>query len=141
MAVIDGVVIKGRPIVIHEALQQKVIKQLHINHMGIKTHPLGHKTVYWIDMNVDIENHIKNCSPCINSQKTQPKEKVIHHDIPGKPWEIIGTDMFTLNNKNLPFHCRLSQQISNCEKAEDTSANSLILACKAIFQNMYCQRK
>ena len=36
MAVIDGVVIKGRCIVIPHALQQQVLKQLHINHMGIK---------------------------------------------------------------------------------------------------------
>ena len=25
---------------------------------------------------------------------------IIHHDIPGKTWEVIGADMFTLNNKN-----------------------------------------
>ena len=34
MAVIDGVVIKGRHIVILEALQQQVLKQLHINLHG-----------------------------------------------------------------------------------------------------------
>ena len=32
-----------------------------------------------------------------------------------------------------PLHCRLSQQISNCKKAEDLSADSLILPCKIIF--------
>ena len=37
---------------------------------------------------------------CLDFQHTQPKEKIIHHDIPGKPWEVIGVDMFTLNNKN-----------------------------------------
>ena len=36
MAVINGVVIKGRLIVIPEVLQQQVLKQLHINHMAIK---------------------------------------------------------------------------------------------------------
>ena len=24
----------------------------------------------------------------------------MHHDIPGKPWEVIGVDIFSLNNKN-----------------------------------------
>ena len=31
------------------------------------------------------------------------QEKGIHHNIPGKPWEVIGVDMFTLNNKNYLF--------------------------------------
>ena len=86
MAVTDGIVIKGRHIVIPRALQQQVLKQLHINHMGIeKTNILACESVYWICMNTDIENHMKNCSTYLNFQHTQPKEKFIHHDIPGKP--------------------------------------------------------
>ena len=68
--------------------------------MGIeKTKLLACKSVYWIGMSIDIEDHIKNCSTCLNFQQTQPKEKVIHHDIPGKLWEVTGVDMFTLNKK------------------------------------------
>ena len=47
MAVINGVVIKGRCIVIPKALQQQVLKQLHINHMGIKkTKLLACESIY-----------------------------------------------------------------------------------------------
>ena len=42
----------------------------------------------------------KNCSTCLHFQPKQPWEKVIHHNIPGKPWEVVGADIFTLNNKN-----------------------------------------
>ena len=76
MAVIDGVNMKGRCIVVPEVLQQEAFQQLHINHMGIdKTRLLVHESVYWIGMNADIENHIKNCSTCHDFQQTQPKEK------------------------------------------------------------------
>ena len=52
MAVIDGVVIKGRHIVIPEALQQQALKQLHINHMGIKKQTLGsNKVVFSLEQN------------------------------------------------------------------------------------------
>ena len=30
-------------------------------------------------------------------------KEIIHHDIPAKPWEITGTDMFTLQNKKTTF--------------------------------------
>ena len=36
MAVINGVLITGRPVVIPGVLQQEALKQLHINHMGTK---------------------------------------------------------------------------------------------------------
>ena len=85
MAVINGVVIKGQHIVIPEALQQQALKQLHINHIGIeKNKLLAHEIVYWIGMYADIENHTKNCSTFLHFQLTQPREKIIHHNIPGK---------------------------------------------------------
>ena len=55
MAVIDGIRLKGRCVVIPEALQQ-----LHVNHMGIKeTSLVACKSIYWPGMNNDIKNHIQ----------------------------------------------------------------------------------
>ena len=56
--------------------------------------------MYWRDTNNDIENHIKNVLICFDFQQTQPKEKIIHHEIPSKPWEVLEADMCTLYNKN-----------------------------------------
>ena len=87
LAVIDGVVMKGRCIIIPAVLKQQVLDQLHLNHIGIeKTKVLAHESVYWIDINTDIEKHIKNCNMCLEFQQTQPKEKMVHHDIPLRPW-------------------------------------------------------
>ena len=36
MAVIDGVIIKGRHVVIPESLKKQALEQLHVNHMGIE---------------------------------------------------------------------------------------------------------
>ena len=36
LVVIDGVVMKGRHIIIPQDLKQQVLDQLHLNHMGIK---------------------------------------------------------------------------------------------------------
>ena len=37
---------------------------------------------------------------CLDFQQPKLKEKIIHHEIPGKQWEVIGADMFNLNNEN-----------------------------------------
>ena len=58
------------------------------------------ESVYWVNINNDLENHVENCSTCLEFQQMQPKEKTIHHDIPVRPWDVIGVDVFQLNNKN-----------------------------------------
>ena len=113
MAVIDGVIMEGRCIVIPEVLKPQVLDQLHINHMGIEeTTLLVHKSISWANINSDIENHINNCTTCLTFQQTQPKDKIIHHDIPIRPWDVVGMDMFTINNNNYLYY-RLPLQISH----------------------------
>ena len=60
MAVINRI-IKGRHMVVPEVLQKQTLQQLLVNHMDIekKTKLLVYSSIYWIGMNVDIENHIK----------------------------------------------------------------------------------
>ena len=59
----------------------------------------------------------------------QPKEKIIHHEIPGKPWEIVGVHMFALHNRNYLCFEDYHTMFPVIKKKEDLSADSLILAC------------
>ena len=69
LAVIDRVVMKGRHIAIPAVLKQQALDQFHLNHMGIeKTKLLMCKSVYWVDINTDIDKHIKNCNMCLEFQ-------------------------------------------------------------------------
>ena len=61
------------------------------------------------------------------------KIKNSHHDIPGKPWVVGGVDMFALNNKNYLCIVDYYSKFLIVNKAEEMSADSLILACKVIF--------
>ena len=76
MAVIHGVVTKGRCIVIQEALLKQALKQLYKNHKSIKkTKLLAHESVYWIGMNVDIETHVKIVLYALTFSKHNQKKK------------------------------------------------------------------
>ena len=92
---------KGRCIIIPQDLKQQVLDQLHLNHMSIKKAKLlTCESVYWVNINNNIENHVKSCRTSLKFHQMQPKEKIIHHDILLKPWEVLGADIFLLNNKN-----------------------------------------
>ena len=87
-----------------------------------------HKSVYWIGMNVDTENHIKTALHVLTFSKHNWKEKLIHHEIPGKPWEVIGVDMFNLCNRNYLHMVDYHGMFSVIKKMKDLSVDSLILA-------------
>ena len=65
------------------SLREQVLNQLHTKHMGIeKTKLLAHECVYWPSINADIDKHIKQCPMYLKFQQMQPKEWILHHDIP-----------------------------------------------------------
>ena len=64
----------------------------------------------------------------------QSKEKIIHHEVPGKPWEVVGTDMVTLHNKNYLCIVDYHSMFPVIKKIEDLSAYSLILLHKIFFR-------
>ena len=67
--------------------------------MGIeKRKLLVQESIYWANINNDTESFIKNV-PHLTFQQTQPKDKIIHHNILIRPLDATGVDMFTLDNK------------------------------------------
>ena len=58
-AMINGIAVKNKRIIIPFPLQKQILQQLHRNHMGIeKMRLLACYSVYWVYMNADIENAI-----------------------------------------------------------------------------------
>ena len=69
--------------------------------MGIeKMKLLAHECINWYSINADIKKYIKQCATCLEFQQMQPKEKIIHHDVPLRPWEVVRADVFHFNNIN-----------------------------------------
>ena len=71
----------------------------------------------------------------------EPKKKIIHHDISIRPWDVVGADMFHINNKNdlciIDYHSKYLV----VKKTEALSADSLITAFKVVFQNTGYHKK
>ena len=67
-------------------------------------------------------------STCHDFEQTWLKEKGIHYKIPGKPWEVIGADMFTLCNRNYLCIVDYHRKFPVIKKIKDASADNLILA-------------
>ena len=101
--------------------------------MGIEKKVLACKLVYWVNINSNIENHVKSCITCLEFQQMQPKKKIIHHEIPLQPWEVLGVDIFQLNNKNYLCIVDYHSKFPVIKRMEGLSAENLIATIKVIF--------
>ena len=63
----------------------------------------------------------------------QPKERIVHHDIPLRPWEVVGADAFHFNNKNYLCIVDYNSKFPIIKRLEGLSAENLINAVKIIF--------
>ena len=63
----------------------------------------------------------------------QPQERIIHHDIPLQPWEVVEADMFYCNNKNYLCIIDYNSKFPIVKRLEGLSVKNLINAVKIIF--------
>ena len=63
----------------------------------------------------------------------QSKEKITHHDISLRPWEIIGTDIFHFKNKHYLCIVDYNSKFPVIKRLESLSADNLIKTVKTIF--------
>ncbi|XP_046378547.1 uncharacterized protein K02A2.6-like [Haliotis rufescens] len=101
LAVEDGIIFKGRQVLIPESLQEDILTQLHASHQGVeKTRKLARESVYWPLINKNIEKLIKSCASCQELMPQNKAEPLEPHEIPSAPWRKIGTDLFQIRGKH-----------------------------------------
>ena len=97
----DGIIFKGKQVLIPESMGADILAQLHQSHQGIeKTQLLTREGVYWPNINKDIEHMTRTCTLCRELANCNRKESLIPHDTPVAPWKRLGTDLFEVDLVN-----------------------------------------
>ena len=106
LAVEDGIIFKGKQVLIPESLRADILAQLHQSHQGIeKTQLLAREGVYWSNINKDIEHMTRTCTLCQELANCNRKEPLIPHDTPMAPWKKLGTDLFEVDGEHFVLIC------------------------------------
>ena len=98
LSILDGLVLKGTRIVIPSQCQEDILTQLHKGHFHTD-HTKMHATdsVYWPQINKDIEQLIKSCEICQENACRNNKDPVIPREMPVASWSTVEMDLFTLD--------------------------------------------
>ena len=91
----DGLILKGDRIIIPEILRGQILDALHTGHQGeTKCLLLARESVFWPGITNDIKQLVKDCDTYNKYQAEQPKLPLMQPDLPTRPWEKLGTDIF-----------------------------------------------
>ena len=84
-------------------------------------------------MGKDIEDFISNCAVCKSYQPNQQKEPMISHEIPTRPWEKVGCDLFDFEDSHylvcVDYYSDYFELDRNC----DTKGKEVISKLKSQF--------
>ena len=91
----DGLILKGDRVLIPESIRKQVLDSTHVGHQGeTKCLLLARQSVFWPGMTNDIREMVKGCGVCNKHHSTQPKLPLMQPDLPERPWEKLGADIF-----------------------------------------------
>ena len=97
----DGLILKGNRILLPASLRREVLQALHTTHQGeTKTLLLAKESVFWPGITNDIRNMVKDCQLCATHQAAPPKMPILQPELPTRPWQKIGTDIFEYKENN-----------------------------------------
>ena len=121
----DGVIFKGRQVIIPDGLRQDLLQQLHEAHLGIeKTRRLMRESVYW----PNIQKHreiVKSCAACQENQTEHSQQPLVAHDVPSTPWTKVATDMFEIKGDNYLIITDYESKFHVVQKTTSTTSNTI----------------
>lgn len=131
---VDNLLLMNERIVIPEVLQPEILRYLHVSHFGIeKTKARARTVVYWIGMNRDITDMVAKCHTCMDVRNKNPKEPLNPTPIPEGPWQVLGSDLFTLNNEDYLIVVDYYSKFFEVVKLENTRSKTVITHMKSMF--------
>lgn len=95
-----GLVLRSNRIIVPRCRRKEILGQLHVSHPGINKMTLrAQDSVYWPNINKDIEQFVQTCAKCQRFQNQNCKEPMITSEIPELPWSTVHADLFEFNGK------------------------------------------
>ena len=96
LTVVNGLLLNGTRIVIPSNMRLEILALLHEGHQGIsKTRALARRSVWWPGCSKQIEDLVVSCTTCARL-KTVRAEPLMPTELPERPWQMVGTDLFQL---------------------------------------------
>lgn len=135
LSVAEGLILKGSKLVIPQSMRATVLRKIHEGHLGIeKCRRRARSVLFWPGINNDIAQLVERCDICRKYACKQTAEPLQPHEIPTRPWQRIGTDLFTYKKKDylvVTDYFSLYPEVITIQSA--SSSQAIIMGLKSIL--------
>lgn len=132
LVVQNGLIFKGDRFIVPEGVRRDFIDRIHETHFGIQgCLRRVREFIYWPNMNADIENFIQRCEICSARRPDQPKEPMISHEIPKRPWERVCCSLFEFDGKDYLICADYFSDFFEIDRQHDKTGKEVIGKMKA----------
>ena len=101
LIVSGGLVYKGHRVVIPRGARDDILHRLHASHIGINgCIRRARDTVFFPGITTAIKELVSKCQICAQYQNEIQKEPLMTHPAPSRPWEKVGSDIFTFHGQD-----------------------------------------
>ena len=107
---------------------------LHTGHLGIeRTKSNARSTMYWPNIDKNINEMISNCNACQKYRNLNPRESLLSHEIPKDVWNKVATDLFVSLNKLYLIVIDYTSKYFEIAQLPDASSDTVITHMRSIF--------
>ena len=130
----DGIILKGERLLIPTSMRKEIKARLHTAHLG-KDSMLrrARELIYWPGLTDEITQIAESCEVCMMTSRRQQKEPMIPHVRGNAAWQKVGTDIFTINNRNYLITVDYFGGFWEVDFLTSTYSSTIILKLKAHF--------
>lgn len=101
LSVQDGIIFKGERVVVPASMRSEMKKDIHQSHLGVSgCTRRAREVLFWPGMSGEIQEYISQCEFCRRYEISEPKETLMSHEVPERPWEKVGVDSFELKGRD-----------------------------------------
>ena len=112
-------------------------KSIHQSHLGIEgCLRRARDLIFWPRMSSEIRQYISMCEVCQTYQAKQNKRE--SHELPDRPWETIGIDLFSLDATEYLITVDYHSNFLEVDKLTSKKPSGIVKKLKAHFARYGC---
>ena len=130
----NGLLFKGERLIVPVKLRKEMMEKVHSSHLGIEgCLRRAREVFYWPRLNAELKDFILKCDTCNSYKPAQPREPLMPHEIPSRPWQKVGTDLFLFDQRQYLITVDYYSSFFEVDKLSTTDSRTVIEKLKMQF--------
>lgn len=129
----QAILLRGSRLVILVAVRDRVLELAHEGHQGVnRCKARARDSAWWPGINGEITSRVALCERCAMTS-VQHKEPLMSTELPSRPWEVVGADVFHLDRLEFIVAVDYYSRCPEVLNLTNTSSAAVIEALMSIF--------